>query len=260
MWKTLVLAALGAMINFQAASAGAFAQGLGQPATCVAPAWPHSAVAGSPPNVETWTLDQPSRDWVFPRCLESEFQRFVSFAAVAGSFRAAGMDKVLSRIGAISTYKGMRYWSTRDQRLEPLITDAFALDGAQSGNARSDFTPAEMQVGRELFFTEQDNRSSSPALYKIRVIERDVNRLIVEITNVSKIKLLLLTVFEPGDLRTALFISGSPDGTWMCYALLGFRPTPLIKLFDNHKSQVNRLIALYGHIVVSDETGLPWIK
>jgi hypothetical protein len=247
-----MLAAIGAMINFQAASAGASA--------CVVPAWPHPAAAGSPPNVETWTLDRLSHDRVPPRCLGSEFQRFVSFAAVAGSFRAAGMVTVLSRIGAISTFKGMRYWSVTDQRLEPLITDAFALEGAQSNNARPDFTPAEMQVGRELFFTEQDNRSSSPKLYKMTVIERDANRLILEITNVNKIKLLLLTVFEPGDLRTALFISGSPDGTWLCYALLGFRPTPLIKLLDNHKSEVNRLIAFYGHIVVSDEAGLPWIK
>ena len=76
----------------------------------------------------------------------------------------------------------------------------------------------------------------------------------------NKIRRLLLTLFEPGDLRTALFISGSADGTWTCYALSGFHPTALTGLLDNHKSPVNRLIALYGHITGADDSALPWVK
>lgn len=185
--------------------------------------------------------------------------RFTSFAAVVGTFQAAGMDAVLRRIGAITAYKGMRYWSVTDRRLEPLVTDAFAVEGPGS-KKRSDFTPMEMQSGQELLFTEHDNRSSDPVTYRIRMIERSADHLVVDIANANKIRLFLLTLFEPGDLRTALFISSSADGTWTCYALTGFHPTALTGLLDNHKSPVNRLIALYGHITGSDDSALPWAK
>lgn len=170
------------------------------------------------------------------------------------------MDAVLSRIAAISSYKGMRYWSVTDQRFEPLIKDAFAVEGSASKNTRSDFTPTEMQVGRELFFTELDNRSSDPVLYRMSVIERGPDRIVVDITNTNKVRRLLFTVFQPGDLRTALFISRAKDGTWTCYALSGFHPTALTGLLDNHKSQVNRLLALYAHISELDDSGFPWAK
>lgn len=167
---------------------------------------------------------------------------------------------MLSRIAAVSTYKAMRYWSVTDQRLEPLIKDVFAIEGSVSKNTRSDFTAAEMQVGRELYFTQQDNRSSDPVLYRMSVIERGPNRIVVDITNTNKVRRLLFTLFQPGDLRTALFISRAKEGTWTCYALSGFHPTTLTGLMDNHKSQVNRLLALYAHIAEVDESGLPWAK
>ena len=170
------------------------------------------------------------------------------------------MEEVLGRIGAISTFKGMRYWSVTDHRLEPLIKEAFAVEGSSPNNARSDFTQADMQVGRELFFTEQDNRSSDPVLYRMKVIERRPDRIFIDITNANKVRRFLLTLFEPGDLRTALIISRTADGLWMCYALSGFHPTTLAGLLDSHKSQVNRLIALYGHIAELDASGLPWAK
>ena len=187
-------------------------------------------------------------------------QQFDSFAAVVGTFQAARVDAVLSRIAAISTYKRMRYWSVTDQRLEPLIKDAFAIEGSASKNTRPDFTPTEMQVGRELFFSQQDNRSSDAVLYRMSVIERGPDRIVVDITNTNKVRRLLFTLFQPGDLRTALFISRAKDGSWTCYALSGFHPTTLTGLMDNHKPQVNRLLALYAHIAEVDDGGLPWEK
>jgi hypothetical protein len=234
---------------------------VGQPSSsCVTPLWPPSAIAGSPPSVATWTRTEFPQDWALQPCVGWGLQQFASFAAVVGTFQARGMDVVLSRIGAISTYKGMRYWSVTDHSIEPLIKDAFAVERSPPNNMRSDFTPTEMQVGRELFFTEQDNRSSGPVLYRMKVIERSPDRIVLDITNANKIRRFLLTLFEPGDMHTALFISGTTDGIWTCYALSGLRPTTLAGLLDNHKSQVNRLVALYGHIAGLDNSGLPWAK
>ena len=220
--------------------------------------WPSADIPVSPPGVAIWTGTEFPRE--LARCVGWGFQNFTAFAAVAGTFQTAHVEEVLGRIGAISTFKGMRYWSVTDHRLEPLIKEAFAVEGSSPNNARSDFTQADMQVGRELFFTEQDNRSSDPVLYRMKVIERRPDRIFIDITNANKVRRFLLTLFEPGDLRTALIISRTADGLWMCYALSGFHPTTLAGLLDSHKSQVNRLIALYGHIAELDASGLPWAK
>ena len=154
----------------------------------------------------------------------------------------------------------MRYWSVTDHRLEALIVRAFATEGPSSTMERADFTLLDMQVGRDLFFGERDNRSSDAVRYRMTVLERSPDRIIVDIANATRVGRFLLTLFEPGDLRTALVISRSADGTWICYALLGFHPTALAGMLDSHKSQLNRLIALYGHTVGSDDSGLPWVK
>jgi len=37
---------------------------------------------------------------------------------------------------------------------------------------RADFAAAEMKPGADLYFEEEDNRSSSPVVYRCRVLER----------------------------------------------------------------------------------------
>jgi hypothetical protein len=117
-----------------------------------------------------------------------------------------------------------------------------------------------MQAGRELLFSQQDNRSSDRVLYRMKIIERSPDRIVVDIANVTKVRRFLVTLFEPGDLRSALFISRTAEGVWTCYALSAFHPTSLTGLLDSHKSQVNRVLALYGHIAGLDSSDLPWSK
>ena len=227
---------------------------------CTSPVWPASAHLGSPPNVAEWPLYQPPLDWDLQPCLGWELRRFTSFVAVVGTFRAAGMDAVLSRLGAVSTLKDIRYWSVTDRRLEPLIFDAFALEAPVLRGGRADFTPQEMQTGRDLFFTQHDNRSSAPVRYRMRVVERRSDSLVVDIANENRVRLFLLTLFEPGDVRTALFITRTANDTWTCYALAGSHPSAVAGLLDNRKSHVNRLIAFYGYLTGSDGRDLPWAK
>ncbi len=238
-----------------------FAQPQGPVSTpCVLPEWPISTTEAAPPTVATWTLAEIPREWVPQSCLGWDVQHFSSFAAVVGTFHAAGIDAVLGRIGAITTYRGMRYWSVSDHRLEPLITDAFSVDSAGAHDRRLDFTPAELQVDRDFFFSEHDNRSSDPVIYRLRIVERSADHVVVDIANTNRVRAYLMTMFEPGDLRTALFIYGSADGAWTCYALSGFHPTTFTAVLDKHKSYLNRLIALYGHITGSEDNMLPWAK
>lgn len=252
-------AALASLLACLAATWPAFAASQAA-SSCDPPAWPSSALAGTPPNIAGWPAKLPPVEWSLPACLGWELPQFESFAAAVGTFRAADIDAVLGRIGAISTFKGLRYWSVTDQQLRPLVLDAFAVEGAGLKNPRVDFTPMEMQAGRDLFFLEHDNRTSEPVLYRMRVIARGSDRLVIDIENASRLRWSLLTVFEPGDLRTALFVSGGAQGSWTCYALAGWHPRGLAGLFENHKSYINRLVAFYGHVTQSDDLGLPWSK
>jgi hypothetical protein len=122
---------------------------------CSAPTWPTSSVA-APPATAEWSSDHWPRDVTVPACLGWDTSRFASFAAVAGTFHAADIEDVLRRIGAISAYKGLRYWSVTDHRLEPLIIDAFAVADAPAKLARQDFAPAELTEGRALLFSQRD--------------------------------------------------------------------------------------------------------
>jgi hypothetical protein len=237
----------------------ALAQTLPAKSLCASPTWPAASALGVPPNVATSRSQQFPQDWELPRCAGWEAGRFESIAAVAGTFTDSDVDAILRRVGAISTYTGTRYWSVTDRRFEVLITDAYAVDGPNTRARRADFTLLEMQVGRELFFVEQDNRSSSPILYRMKIVELDAERLIVDFVNVAKVSKLLVTMFDPGDLRTTLFVSARGSGTWQCYALSASNPRGVFSgLLANEKSLANRLLALYAHSARVEEMGLPW--
>jgi hypothetical protein len=187
-------------------------------------------------------------------------RRVTSVAVVVGAFNEGGLVNVLRKLGAISSYPGTRYWSVTDGRMETLITDAFAVVPAQPDKQRSDFLPTEFETGNDLVFSQQDNRLPNPTLYKIRVIQRGQNRIVIDISNINVVKRLLLTVLEPGDLHTALFIAGSSDGKLTCYAVSGLHASGLSRILGNPRSHLNRLLALYGHIGGIDVAALPWAK
>lgn len=228
------------------------------PEPCVTPSWPTAGPLAAAPAIVTWRSEQPPRDWVLPSCAGWTAGRFQSLAAVVGEVAATNVGAIAARIGAIAEYKGMRYWSTTDSVVEVLIRDASAVESLNDRSRRADFTLADMQAGHDLFFLEEDNRSGSPILYRMSIVAYSSEQLVVDIQNVDKVRKLFVTLFEPGDLRTTLFVWRTNEGFWELYALSGLRPRAFAGLFAGDKSQTNRLIALYAHSLGLDETGLPW--
>jgi hypothetical protein len=187
-------------------------------------------------------------------------RRVTSVAVVVGALTDGDLLSVLRKLGAISSYPGMRYWSVTDDRMETLITDAFAVGPAPFGKKRPDFVPAEFESGNDIVFSEQDNRLPNPTLYRMRVVQRSQDHIVIDISNINPVKRLLLTLFWPGDLHTALFISSSSDGRLTCYAVSGLHTSGWSRILGNPRSHLNRLLALYGHISGIDVTALPWAK
>ena len=165
--------------------------------------------------------------------------------ALAGTFRhEGGADALLGRLGRISALTAARYWSTTDGAWRPLATDAAAWSDGDPPHRRPDFSAVELRNGRDVRFAQRDGRSTGEVVYRLRVSASDPRRLVAVVENLSPVRLLLLTVFAPGDLRSAYFLQPVAPGIWGFYALLLVHAAG--PLGSGHEaSYVNRSVALF---------------
>jgi uncharacterized protein DUF6675 len=171
--------------------------------------------------------------------------------AIAGQFHYRGnVDGLLSRFGAVSTLAGLQYWSIRESGWRTLITNVAALDGPDTNRPRGDFSLDEMKSGTDLYFTETDNRTAQPIIYRMRV-EATPSNLAISIENVTPMRQFLFTLLGPGDLQSEHFFARAGPNTWAYYGLARTGvSTSLLEV--NEESYVNRALALYSHF-----TGTP---
>lgn len=194
------------------------------------------------PAIEAWS----GLEWPAPGCLAWSASRYRFVIAAAGRFEAFDAAGVLSRFGAVSTSRGLLYWSVTENAWRVLIKDASALSGTQGGR-RDDFAPAEFREGATLHFVEEDNRSAAPVTYAMHVLESKADRVIIETENVTPIKALLLTLFPPGTLRTAYVVTRIDSHTWGLYVISAAteRASGLVSMART--SYENRARALFAH-------------
>jgi hypothetical protein len=210
------------------------------PCDGVAPVPPH-APAGDDPTLETWSGIQ----WHAPECLGWPAGRYRFVIAVAGRIDATGDEDLRRRLGAISATKGLRYWSVTESALRVLIKDAAALSGPD-GEKREDFTADEIRAGALLYFVEEDNRSSEPVTYRMRILEAAADRIVVDTENVTPIK-SFVTLFPPGAFRAAYLMTRIDARTWGLYAISAAtdRSSGLVSM--GKESYANRARSLFGY-------------
>ena len=123
---------------------------------------------------------------------------------------------------AFSSLKGIKYWSVQDAAWHTLITEAATWDRTH-GKARPDFSPAELQEGKAVYFRQRDNRSSGSVLYRLEMLARTPERISMAVENVSPVKYLLFTVFRPGEVRSVYVFEKIREGASAYYNLSGVR-------------------------------------
>jgi len=194
------------------------------------------------PAIESWS----KVEWAAPACLAWSGSRYRFVIAIAGRIEASDATALRSRLGAISTSRGLLYWSVTEGAWRALIKDAAALSSARGGR-RGDFAPAELREGATLHFVEEDNRSEEPVTYAMHVLESKPGRIVVETENVTPIKALLATVFPPGTLRTAYIMTRIDSHTWGFYEISAAteRASGLVSL--GRTSYENRARAFFAH-------------
>jgi hypothetical protein len=176
--------------------------------------------------------------------------------ALAARFPYSGnSEALLARFGAISSLKGLRYWSVTEGGWRTLITDASALDGPDLARRRPDFTLSELKSGKDLYFAQSDNRAGGEVLYRMQVKEMSATRLVVAIENVSPVKRFMLTLFNPGDLRSLHFLERQGPKDWSYYGLAWAGETTASMLAVPQASYVNRAKAFFAHLA-----GIPQVQ
>ena len=211
---------------------------------CGGPPLPSYAAPGEPPRI----LSAKVTSWTAPGCAGWTSARYTLLVGIAGSFRqGGGTDALLAAFGRISALARTRYWSVSDHSWRALVTEAAALEGVDPARRRPDFSLAEMAEGSSLYFAQADSRSSGEVIYRMRVLERRPDRLVVTVANATPVRLVLLTLFAPGDLQSTFFLDRLPaSGTWGYYGLWGIRTNALTS--GHEASSVNRAVAMYRHI------------
>ena len=170
--------------------------------------------------------------------------------AVAGSFPFAGSaDDLLARFGAISSLKGLKYWSVTEGGWRTLITQATALEGPDLNRPRPDFSLPEMRSDVDLYFAQSENRAGGDVVYRMRVRDFGSNRFVVAIDNASPVSRYLVTLFNPGDLASVHFLERRGPGVWGYYGLAWASDSVVSRLAVPEASYVNRALSLYRHFL-----------
>ena len=158
-----------------------------------------------------------------------------------------GAAALLERFGAISTLRGLRYWSVTDGAWRELVTEASALVSADSHQRRKDFTASELRSGAAVFFEQTESRSAAPAVYRLTVLEAASDRVVIATENVTPVRAFALTLFPAGSLRATYLLQERAPGLWNFYGILSTttQASPLAAV--SPASYVNRATSLYRH-------------
>ena len=204
--------------------------------------------ANGAPRSEIWHGDDLV-GWQAPACLGAREASPILAVALAGAFAGpADADALLAKFGAISQFVGLRYWSVTDRRQELLVRDAYAVTDPVSQTRRADFTPAEMRMGRDLYFVQQDNRSTGMVVFRTQVSIVDADRFVIAVDNVTPVRFYLFDLYPPGTLRTTYVVDQAPAGHWHFYSLTEVEPGASSLALQSEVSYVNRARAFYDHV------------
>lgn len=201
----------------------------------------------SPPIARAWTKSDIMAGIVAAECAKWLPDNFPLKIALTGSFRHKGnASDLLARFGKISSLRGVQYWSVTDNRWETLVTAAAALNGL-NGAQRPDFTPNELKIGNDFYFTQKDNRSSRPVVYRMQIDTHTPKKLVIRISNASSLYFLMIPFLKPGDIKFTYVLEQLSPKTWGYFSLMGLRNNMEITTINQNSSWINRAVAMYGH-------------
>ena len=208
---------------------------------CGDAAFPTASPVGAPPAVVVWSGSDLGPDWRPPACTGWQPGPTRVAIAVAGQFNGPPTtDDILARVGSVSQLKSVRYWSVTAKKWKALVSSVKAVT-AVNGEARADFSAEEIHSGQDFHFVLNDDTT-----YRGRVTQATKDRIAFSIENLTPLKLMLVSLFHPGDVKFFSIIQRQPGGAWSYHSLLRIDANATGMGEDG--SYVNRAVAYYRHI------------
>jgi hypothetical protein len=210
------------------------------------PPYPHLNDSAA---VKSWGGSGFGRDWKPPACTGWTETGFTTLVTTVARFRyVSGAEGLLRRLGAISELTGVRYWSTTHKRWRTLVVDAYALTASSPGQRRRDFMPDEMKEGNVLYFEQVDNLAGN-AIYRMHIAKASVDRLVIDVENVSTVRYHFLPILHSGEMQSIYFLDRESDDVWRYYGIVRTGKTANRLIAGNESSAVNRAAAFYRYLV-----------
>jgi len=208
------------------------------------PAYPG---VGDQPAVKFWSEKELGADWTPPACTGWTGTGFATLVTTAARFRhEGGADSLIRQSGAVSSLTGVRYWSTTHKKWQVLIPEAYAVTDAQGRQKRADFTPEELKPGAVLYFQQADNLTGK-AIFRLHVREATAERLVFDVSNVSAMRYLLMTMFHPGEMQSIYFLDRESADVWRYYSMARTGKASSSLTTGHEASWINRSVAFFRH-------------
>src|SRR5579871_934496 len=211
---------------------------------CGGDPFPFFAEPDGAPKVRAWE----HLDWTPQACTGWAASGASTFVALAGRFRhSSGVEELRRRIGAASSLTGLLYWSTTNQRWQPLIVEAYAVSGPAGDQRRKDFSPDEIAEGRSVYIHQEDNLFGK-ATYRMQIVNASAGRLVFATTNSSAIQLFGIPLFPPGEIQSICFVERESKDVWRYYSLVRTGQRASVLMAGHDASLINRAVALYRYL------------
>jgi len=206
---------------------------------CNGSAVPGFGALDGPPAVAAWShADLRRAGWQPPSCLgwQGDSRLVVALAA---------------RLVAVSRHPAIRVWAVTRQEWHPLALDAWALDGPADKFRRPDPTGEALVTGRDFYYAENTDVGGR-TIYRLHVVERTADRIVLTTENVTAIRAAIITLFEPGALQAATVLSRDGPDSWNFYEIsrAGAESSSFVSGYQS--AYLNRLEAVRRHLA-----GLP---
>lgn len=196
-------------------------------------------------------------DWTPPVCTGWQPRPFTVLVETEGvSARPETVDEILARLGRISAYPEIAYWSATRGRWRTLVPSATALRAPDPAAARGDFSAAELRQGVQ-YFWQEENTPLDTVTYAIEVDRATGDQLVVRVTNAQTARVTLFETLAPGCHAFLYVLRRRPDGKWNIYGLMRTGNGPSILAATGRKSYGNRAVALYRYLAGEQTDGAP---
>lgn len=207
------------------------------------PAYP---TADQPPDIRVIYYNDLGPQWAPLPCAGWKPANVAFLIVTVATFRSSdSVEDFARRIGTISAFHDILYWSHTRQAWRPIMPEAFALASPDPLSKRANFTAAEMLDHTPRYFWQS---ASGKFAYRLQVMRHDDRHMVVEMENVTGFEALFLPVFRAGDARMQCYLEKDGD-VWRYWSMIGVSGpfSSLLRTASSETSFINRAGAIYRY-------------